>query len=152
MTVFKIAKKVAQYLGYFCMKFCHKCHSKITQSGHTGLGGQLSIFVLFLFSNQLQFQFVNINWKMRGWRAWDSNPGPQNGMLWRNHAPTVVNLIRHSTIVIYDSSGLTAILPILPTKPRSFGGHPNSGHYYTTLHDPNIRVRLTTKLPILPTI
>ena len=53
---------------------------------------------------------------------------------------------------LHDSSGLTAILIILPTKPRSFGGHPNSGHYYTTLHDPNIRVRLTTKLPILPTI
>ena len=34
-SVFKIAQKVAKFLGYFCMKICHQDPSKIAQSGHT---------------------------------------------------------------------------------------------------------------------
>ena len=38
VTFFKIAQKVAQYLGYFGKKICHHEISKIAQSGHTERG------------------------------------------------------------------------------------------------------------------
>ena len=38
VTFFKIAQKVAKYLGYFGKKICHHEISKIAQSGHTERG------------------------------------------------------------------------------------------------------------------
>ena len=57
----------------------------------------------WLFPSFSRYKFNNTNWKKRRWCAWDSNPGPQDGRLRRNHGAMAT---AHSSYASFFTLGL----------------------------------------------